>query len=146
MSLLTDQRGTGFDRVFGAAADIGAFEVQLTGVVCPLPQGYWKDNPDAWPVDSLTLGSETYTSAELLNLLNTPTGTGRNADASLIPARHLIAAKLNIANGADASSVAGTIDCGGGIVRKLQLLRGRPRRGPLQPKATGQVRYHHTQQ
>ena len=100
----TDQRGIGFARTFdnpsipnatgGDGTDIGAFEVQ-TIPPCPQPQGYWKNNPDAWPVDSLTLGSQTYTKTELLTILTTPT----KADASLILADQLIAAKLNIANG-----------------------------------------------
>jgi len=67
----------------------------VTAAPCPQPQGYWKNNPDAWPVDSLTLGSQTYTKTELLTILSTPT----KGDASLILADQLIAAKLNIANG-----------------------------------------------
>src|SRR5207248_11542049 len=77
--------------------------------VCPQPLGYWKNNPDAWPVNSLTLGSQTYTKTELLIILNTPIGSGKNADASLILADQLIAAKLNVANGSDPASVSSTI-------------------------------------
>jgi hypothetical protein len=58
-----------------------------------------------WPVTSLTLGSQTYTKAELLNILRIR-ATG---DASLILAYQLIAAKLNIANGADGTPVTSTI-------------------------------------
>jgi hypothetical protein len=72
---------------------------------CPLTQGYWKNHPDAWPVTSLTLGSETYTEAELLAILRTPV----RGDASLILAHQLIAAKLNIANGSDPTPVSATI-------------------------------------
>jgi hypothetical protein len=72
---------------------------------CPLTQGYWKNHADAWPVTSLTLGSETYTQAELLTLLRTPV----RGDASLILAHQLIAAKLNIANGSDPAPVSATI-------------------------------------
>src|SRR5262249_11815529 len=42
--------------------------------VCPLTQGYWKNHPNAWPVNSLMLGSQSYTKAELLAILNTPSG------------------------------------------------------------------------
>ena len=70
-------------------------DVSVTAAPCPQSQGYWKNNPDAWPVDSLTLGSQTYTKTELLTILTTPT----RGDASLILADQLIAAKLNIANG-----------------------------------------------
>jgi hypothetical protein len=116
---MTDQRGTGFARTYddpaitnatgGDGTDIGAFEVQAANTVCPQPQGYWKNNPDAWPVNSLMLGSQSYTKAELLTILRTPVGTGKNADASLILADQLIAAKLNIANGADGTPVTSTI-------------------------------------
>jgi hypothetical protein len=77
----------------------------LTNGPCPLSQGYWKNNPRLWPVSSLTLGSQTYLKTELLNLLKTST----TSDASLILARQLIAAKLNIANGSDATPVSSTI-------------------------------------
>jgi Chlamydia polymorphic membrane protein (Chlamydia_PMP) repeat len=115
----TDQRGTGFTRTFddpaianatgGDGTDIGAFEVQPPSSVCPQPQGYWKNNPDAWPVTELMLGDETYSQNDLLIFLNMPIGTGKNADASLILAYQLIAAKLNIANGSDPAPVSATI-------------------------------------
>ena len=82
-----------------AASVFGGFDyiddVSVTAAPCPQTQGYWKNNPDAWPVNSLTLGSQTYTKTELLTILRTAT----RGDASLILAHQLIAAKLNIANG-----------------------------------------------
>jgi hypothetical protein len=72
---------------------------------CPKTQGYWKTHPEAWPVSSLTLGGKVYTQAELLKVLKAPT----QGDASLILAKQLIAAKLNVADGADASPVSSTI-------------------------------------
>ena len=73
---------------------------------CPLGQGFWKNNPDAWPVTSLVLGSQTYSPDELLDILNTPVGGGRRrgADASLILVRQLISTKLSIANKSDPTS------------------------------------------
>jgi hypothetical protein len=103
-----DQRGPGFDRVVNGRIDIGSFEVQAA-TVCPQPQGYWKNNPDAWPVESLMLGDQNYSKTQLLNILHTPVGSGKNADASLILAYQLIAAKLNIANGSDPAPVSATI-------------------------------------
>jgi hypothetical protein len=73
--------------------------------VCPLTQGYWKNHPNAWPVHSLMLGSQTYNMTELLAILNTPSG----GDASIILAKQLIAAKLNIANGSDPTPISSTI-------------------------------------
>lgn len=72
---------------------------------CPKTQGFWKTHAEAWPVSSLTLGSQTYTQAELLTILRTPT----RGDASLILAKQLIAAKLNVANGADPTPISATI-------------------------------------
>jgi hypothetical protein len=51
------------------------------------------------------LGSQTYTKAELLRILNTSSG----GDASIILAIQLIAAKLNIAAGSDPTPVSSTI-------------------------------------
>jgi hypothetical protein len=76
-----------------------------TATACPLTQGYWKNHPAAWPVHSLMLGSQTYNMMELLNILGTPSG----GDASLILAKQLIAAKLNIANGSDPTPISSTI-------------------------------------
>jgi uncharacterized delta-60 repeat protein len=72
---------------------------------CPRTQGYWQANPDAWPVTSLTLGSQTYTKDQLLALLSSPT----RGDASVVLAQQMIAALFNIANGVDSTPVAGTL-------------------------------------
>ena len=72
---------------------------------CPLSQGYWKNHADFWPVEDLLLGDNSYTKEQLLELLNMPV----KGDASLILAKQLIAAKLNIANGGASDPVAGTI-------------------------------------
>jgi hypothetical protein len=73
--------------------------------VCPLTIGYWKNHPNAWPVHSLVLGSQPYNMTELLAILNTPS----RGDASIILAKQLIAAKLNIANGSDPTPISSTI-------------------------------------
>jgi uncharacterized delta-60 repeat protein len=77
----------------------------LVASPCPKSQGHWKNNPAIWPLNSLMLGGQSYTKAELLVLLNTSTQT----DASQILARQLIAAKLNVANGSDPVPVSSTI-------------------------------------
>jgi len=56
-------------------------------------------------VSLLTLGSQTYSKTELLNILKSST----TSDASMILARQLIAAKLDIANGSDGTPVSSTI-------------------------------------
>src|SRR6266542_2552123 len=68
---------------------------------CPLSLGYWKTHPAAWPVTTLTLGTVSYTQAQLLAILNSNPGAGTKSDASLLLAYQLIAAKLNVANGSN---------------------------------------------
>lgn len=79
---------------------------------CTLTQGYWKThgpvgcNPSSgtnvWPVTSLMLGTVSYTEAELCSIFNKPA-----AGNGLISLAHqLIAAKLNLANGAADTDVA----------------------------------------
>jgi hypothetical protein len=64
---------------------------------CHYTPGYWKNHAEAWPLMELTMGCVTYSQAQLLEILNTPV----RGDATIILAYHLIAAKLNVANGAD---------------------------------------------
>lgn len=75
------------------------------GNSCTYSQGYWRNHPNAWPVTSLTLGAVTYQAAELMAILDNPA----RGNGLVILAHQLIAAKLNIANGADPSAVQQTI-------------------------------------
>ncbi|HSP17315.1 MAG TPA: hypothetical protein VLV78_21405 [Thermoanaerobaculia bacterium] len=85
---------------------------------CTSPPNYWRSyNPQAcvtnpgtilcvdWPVSSLTLGTITYTVDQLVAILNTPA----SGNGLIALAHQLIAAKLNIANGANPSAVNATI-------------------------------------
>lgn len=82
----------------------------VCNLTCTYTQGFWKTHYAAsWPAavvsGGLTLGSVSYTAAELESIFNTaPAGNGL-----IILAHQLIAAKLNIANGADGSAVAAAI-------------------------------------
>jgi hypothetical protein len=80
---------------------------------CTLTQGYWKthgpiptgNNTNEWPVTVLTLGTVTYTDLQLQSIFDTPA-----AGNGLIALAHqLIAAKLNVANGADGTDAAAAI-------------------------------------
>ncbi|MES2774409.1 MAG: choice-of-anchor Q domain-containing protein [Bacteroidota bacterium] len=95
----TEICGDGIDNNCNGSVDEGCI------VVCPQGHGHWKNNPDSWPASGLPmmLGTISYTKAQLLVILKTPVGSGNKADASIILAYQLIAAKLNIANGATAS-------------------------------------------
>ncbi len=60
---------------------------------CTVSQGYWKNHPESWSrVSSLTLGSVTYTQAQLLAILRQP--ARGNGLVSL--AHQLIATRLNM--------------------------------------------------
>jgi len=84
---------------------------------CTLTQGYWKNHADAWPVASLTIGTNTYSKDELLVILKTPVkGNG------LISLSHqLIAAKLNVAAGATSSSISDAIAQADALIGSLKL-------------------------
>lgn len=72
---------------------------------CTYTQGFWKNHESAWPVTSLTLGTVTYTKAQLISILRKSVqGNGLTSMA-----HQLIAAKLNIANGADPTAASAAI-------------------------------------
>jgi hypothetical protein len=75
------------------------------GGSCTYTQGYWRTHPDAWPVTSLTLGTVTYQAAQLMAILENPA----QSNGLVILAHQLIAAKLNIANGADPTAIQQTV-------------------------------------
>ena len=82
---------------------------------CTYTQGYWKNHFEAWPVTSLTLGTVNYTAAELLAILNQPAGGNK----LIILAHQLIAAKLNLANGANPTAAAATIAAADALIGSL---------------------------
>jgi hypothetical protein len=102
----------------GAAAETDACDTGDTGDACAgetcdtdgdpnctYSQGYWKNHPEAWPLATLEIGPDLYTAAELLDILALPIA----GDKSLILARQLIAARLNVAQGADATAIAAAL-------------------------------------
>ena len=90
---------------------------------CTFTQGYWKthgpvptgNNTNEWPVTSLLLGTVSYTDLELQSIFDTPAGGN-----GLISLSHqLIAAKLNVASGADDTDVAGAIAASDALIGGL---------------------------
>jgi hypothetical protein len=79
---------------------------------CTFTQGYWKNHGSQWPVSSLKLGTVVYTKAQLLSIFNTPA----QGNGLLILAHQLIAAKLNIAQGADPSPISSVISDADGLI------------------------------
>lgn len=90
------------------------------GEGCTLTIGFWKTHyPDAWPADvvanGLTLGTVTYTAAQLEDIFNTPPA----GNGLIILAHQLIGAKINIASGADATGIQSSIDAADAMIGGL---------------------------
>jgi hypothetical protein len=108
---------------------------------CTFTQGYWKthgpiptgNNVNEWDVTNLTLGTVNYTDLQLQAIFDTP--AGGNGLVSL--AHQLIAAKLNIANGANDSAIAATIASADALIGGLVIppVGG----GVLSPAATSSL-------
>jgi hypothetical protein len=93
--------------------------ISFTVVACPtgctFTQGYWKNHDADWPVSSLTLGTVSYTQSQLLSIFDAPV-----AGNGLISLAHqLIAAKMNIANGASGSAINSTIAAADALIGSL---------------------------
>lgn len=79
---------------------------------CPPPPaagtgtiGYWKNHPQAWPVEQLTIGGVVYTKAQLIDIIAHPP----KGDVTYILAPQLIAAKLNVGIGNVSTCITSTI-------------------------------------
>ena len=71
---------------------------------CVYGQGYWKNHAE-WPVTELQLGNVTYTRQQLQSILENPV----RINGLVSVAHQEIAAKLNIASGADGSCIQQTL-------------------------------------
>jgi hypothetical protein len=69
---------------------------------CTRTTSFWLDNPAEWPVSGMTLGAVSYAQSHLMQILAEPIG----ANGLIALAQAVIAAKLNIAAGADNSGVS----------------------------------------
>ncbi len=85
------------------------------GEDCTYTIGYWKNHTPAWPAGSLTLGSVNYSASQLQSILAQPV-----AGNGLISLAHqLIAAKLNVANGANPSPASAAIAAADALIGGL---------------------------
>jgi hypothetical protein len=67
--------------------------------------GYWRNHPDAWPVEQITIGGVIYTKHAAIAIMDTP----ERGDKTYSMFRALIAAKLNVLVDNESSCIAGTI-------------------------------------
>jgi hypothetical protein len=85
-----------------------------------------------WPVTSLSLGNVSYSDAQLCEIFNTAA-----AGNGLIALAHqLIAAKLNVASGADGSAVASAIADADALIGSLVVPPTNGSTNSLDPSAT----------
>jgi len=91
------------DETEDAATDFGFSQtpIQQPGTGTP---GYWKNHPEAWPVNFISVGGITYTKEEALALLEKP-----GKDKTLTMFSSLVPAMLNVMVGNDSSCVSSTI-------------------------------------
>lgn len=73
--------------------------------VCPAGHGFWANHLSDWPVEELALGSVVYAKEDLVRLLKAPV----RGDASLILAKQLAAAKLNLNNGSEPQPIVDAV-------------------------------------
>ena len=64
--------------------------------------GYWKNHPDAWPVESITIGGNTYTKEAAIRMIDSPI----RGDKTITLFKALVATKLNLLMGTNSSCIA----------------------------------------
>ena len=101
--------GTGYSVAVGGTGlftDFGFLTppAQQPGTGTP---GYWKNHPEAWPVNSITVGSVTYTKAQAIAWL---TKVGKDKTTTMFSS--LVPAMLNGLIGNDGSCVSAAIAAG----------------------------------
>lgn len=67
--------------------------------------GYWKNHPEAWPVESITIGGVEYTKTDAIQIM----WSDKSRDKTYGMFSHLVAAKLNLLIGTDPSCIAESI-------------------------------------
>ncbi|GAB4540865.1 MAG: hypothetical protein Kow0063_31170 [Anaerolineae bacterium] len=67
--------------------------------------GYWKNHPEAWPVEGIIIGGMTYTRDEAIGYMKKP--VKKDKTFTMFPA--LVSARLNVMVGNDDSCIADTI-------------------------------------
>ncbi|HXI28242.1 MAG TPA: SdrD B-like domain-containing protein [Vicinamibacterales bacterium] len=90
----------------GLATDFGFHSTAAPNPGTGTP-GYWKNHPDAWPVQSITVGGRTYTKAEAIAWLGK---VGKDKTTTMFSS--LVPAMLNLMIGNDGSCVSAAIAAG----------------------------------
>lgn len=116
---ITNPNATGTDGVV-----VTFTNTEIVDEGCTLTQGYWKTHTglgaqaDAWPAlpgGTMALGTVNYTKAQLISIFNAPV----KGNGLISLAHQLIAANLNILNGADATSISASITAANTLIGAL---------------------------
>jgi hypothetical protein len=83
--------------------DFGFWKMPVSSPGTGTP-GYWKNHPEAWPVDEITIGGVTYSKEQALAVMGLSDG-----DKTVTMFRSLVSAKLNVLIGNNSSCIASTI-------------------------------------
>jgi hypothetical protein len=78
--------------------DAGLYPIDAPGV---RSQGYWKNHPDAWPIEEIEIGGVTYEQWEAILIMKLPT----KGNKWLNLFEQLVAAKLNVQTGNPADCI-----------------------------------------
>jgi hypothetical protein len=137
IGLLTDGLVLKFEKALTGTGDNDYVVTSVTTnspTGCTLTQGFWKNHPNAWPVDTLTIGGIVYTKAELIAIMKAE--TKGNGIMSLV--QQLIAAKLNVLSGADPSSISAAIAAADTLIDSAggKIVIGPPSSPFLHPSVT----------
>lgn len=105
------------------------FQICRDDLVCTYGKGFWRnhsnDNPegqeDLWPISTIMLGSTQYPQDDLNSILDAPYDQGNGL---VNFAQHLIAAKLNVAHGAESPNIEETISEADALIGDLIVLVG----------------------
>jgi len=90
--------------IFNSSTDFG-FSIPSVNPPGTGTPGYWKNHPEAWPVQTITVGGVSYTKAQAIAWLE---AVGKDRTTTMFSS--LVSAKLNVISGTASSCIASTID------------------------------------
>lgn len=94
---VNEATATGVDALGKMVCDSDKVCVKVEPKTCPRSKGYWKNHPEAWPVEEIKVGNVTYSRREAIRVLE----DANSEDATRMLLAQLIVAKLNRICGAD---------------------------------------------
>jgi hypothetical protein len=88
-----------------ADTDFGFYTVPKVQQVGTGTPGYWKNHPEAWPVETIIMGGVSYSKGDAIKMMGKV-----SKDKSVTLFSSLLAAKLNLLNGTTPDCIADIVD------------------------------------